>query len=41
MLIFHCRSVGGIRISLFNAISLEDTKQLVEVLKKFQEENQA
>ncbi|KFM80609.1 Phosphoserine aminotransferase, partial [Stegodyphus mimosarum] len=29
------RSVGGIRISLFNAVTLDETKQLVEVLKKF------
>lgn len=35
------RSVGGIRISLFNAISLDETNQLVEFLKKFQEENQS
>ena len=35
------RSVGGIRISLFNAITLDETQQLIEVLKKFQEENQS
>jgi phosphoserine aminotransferase len=34
------RSVGGIRISLFNAISMDETQQLIEILKKFQEANQ-
>ncbi|GIX71859.1 phosphoserine aminotransferase [Caerostris extrusa] len=34
------RSVGGIRISLFNAITLDETKALVEFLKEFQANNQ-
>ncbi|GBN51599.1 Phosphoserine aminotransferase, partial [Araneus ventricosus] len=34
------RSVGGIRISLFNAITLDETKALVEFLKEFQAINQ-
>ncbi|CAL1295167.1 unnamed protein product [Larinioides sclopetarius] len=33
-------SVGGIRISLFNAITLEHTEKLVEFLKEFQAKNQ-
>ncbi|XP_054709053.1 phosphoserine aminotransferase-like [Uloborus diversus] len=33
------RSVGGIRISLFNAITLEETKALVELLKSFLQAN--
>ncbi|GBO27449.1 putative phosphoserine aminotransferase [Araneus ventricosus] len=33
-------SVGGIRISLFNAITLEHTERLVEFLKEFQANNQ-
>jgi len=35
------RSVGGIRISLFNAITIDETEQLIELLKKFQAENQS
>lgn len=35
------RSVGGIRISLFNAVTLDETKSLVELLKKFQEKHQS
>ncbi|CAL1295174.1 unnamed protein product [Larinioides sclopetarius] len=34
------RSVGGIRISLFNAITLDEAKALVEFLKEFQANNQ-
>ncbi|KAG8177062.1 hypothetical protein JTE90_016891 [Oedothorax gibbosus] len=34
------RSVGGIRISLFNAITLDETKQIVDFLKDFQSRNQ-
>lgn len=30
------RSVGGIRASLFNAITMEETEQLVEFMKEFQ-----
>lgn len=30
------RSVGGFRASLYNAVSLEDTRQLVQVLEDFQ-----
>ncbi|GFY37777.1 phosphoserine aminotransferase [Trichonephila inaurata madagascariensis] len=34
------RSVGGIRISLYNAITLDETKALVDFLKEFQANNQ-
>ena len=33
------RSVGGIRASLYNAVSLDDTITLVEFMKKFHAEN--
>lgn len=33
------RSVGGIRASLYNAVSLEDTQILVDFMKKFYEEH--
>jgi len=35
------RSVGGIRISLFNAVTLDETKALVDLLRKFQEKFQS
>ncbi|XP_015918551.2 phosphoserine aminotransferase [Parasteatoda tepidariorum] len=35
------RSVGGIRISLFNAVTLDETKALVELMKSFQAKNQS
>jgi len=34
------RSVGGIRVSLYNAITEEETNTLVEFMKKFQKQNQ-
>ncbi|KAI6241390.1 Phosphoserine aminotransferase [Aphelenchoides fujianensis] len=33
------RSVGGIRASLYNAVSLEETRKLVDFMKKFQQNN--
>lgn len=33
------RSVGGIRASLYNAVTLEDTQTLVDFMKKFYEEH--
>lgn len=33
------RSVGGIRISLYNSISIEDAEKLVEFMKDFQKQN--
>ncbi|XP_068225415.1 probable phosphoserine aminotransferase [Palaemon carinicauda] len=35
------RSVGGIRASLYNAITIEDVKRLADFMKKFCEENKA
>lgn len=35
-----CRSVGGIRASLYNAVTLEDTKALAEYMKEFVKEHQ-
>jgi phosphoserine aminotransferase len=32
------RLVGGCRVSLYNAISLEDVEKLVEFMKKFENE---
>jgi phosphoserine aminotransferase len=34
------RSVGGLRASLYNAVTLEGTKALAEFLKDFQAKNQ-
>jgi len=34
------RSVGGIRASLYNAVTLEEVKLLVEYMKAFQKNNQ-
>ncbi|KAI6178518.1 Phosphoserine aminotransferase [Aphelenchoides besseyi] len=34
------RSVGGIRASLYNAVSIEETQKLVEFMKTFQRDNQ-
>ncbi|CAJ0946513.1 unnamed protein product, partial [Mesorhabditis belari] len=34
------RSVGGIRASLYNAITLDETKELAELMKEFQKEKQ-
>jgi len=33
------RSVGGLRISLYNAISIEEAQRLVSFMKEFQEQN--
>lgn len=33
------RAVGGIRISLYNGISLEETNQLVQFMRTFQQNN--
>jgi phosphoserine aminotransferase len=33
------RAVGGIRISLYNGINLQDTTKLVEFMRKFQKNN--
>lgn len=33
------RSVGGIRASLYNAIEIEEVRQLIAVLQKFEQEN--
>jgi phosphoserine aminotransferase len=33
------RSVGGIRASLYNATTLEDTLQLADFMKKFAADN--
>jgi phosphoserine aminotransferase len=33
------RSVGGIRVSLYNAVTLEETKTLADYMKKFYEQN--
>jgi len=33
------RSVGGLRASLYNAVTLEGTRKLVEFMKEFQEKN--
>lgn len=35
-----CRSVGGIRASLYNAVSLEDAEELAAYMKAFQKEHQ-
>lgn len=32
---FHYRSVGGIRVSLYNAITVEETLELVKMMKEF------
>lgn len=34
------RSVGGIRASLYNALSIDETKMLVKFMREFQENNQ-
>jgi len=34
------RSVGGLRISLYNAVTLEDTQKLIDFMIEFQQENQ-
>ena len=34
-----CRSVGGLRISLYNAITLEEAQVLVQFMKEFQQKN--
>jgi phosphoserine aminotransferase len=34
------RSVGGMRASIYNAMTYEGVEELVEFLKTFQEENQ-
>jgi phosphoserine aminotransferase len=34
------RSVGGMRASIYNAMSIEGVKRLAEFLKEFQAENQ-
>uniref|UniRef100_A0A915ERY9 Aminotransferase class V domain-containing protein n=1 Tax=Ditylenchus dipsaci TaxID=166011 RepID=A0A915ERY9_9BILA len=33
------RSVGGIRASLYNAVTLEETEQLASLMKEFKEKN--
>jgi len=33
------RSVGGLRASLYNAMTLEETKELAALLKEFHENN--
>lgn len=38
--ILTCRSVGGIRASLYNAVTLEDTKALADYMKVFLKEHQ-
>lgn len=35
-----CRSVGGIRASLYNAVTLEDTKALADYMKEFLKDHQ-
>ena len=32
------RSVGGCRASLYNAVSLEDVKQLIQVMNEFEDD---
>jgi len=34
-----CRSVGGLRVSLYNAVTLEDVKQLARFMHDFQLNN--
>ena len=36
----HSRSVGGIRASLYNAVTLEDVQELAAFMKKFLEMHQ-
>ena len=38
-LCFIFSSVGGIRASLYNAVTIEETEKLVEFMKNFQELN--
>lgn len=35
-----CRSVGGIRASLYNAVTVEDTQHLAAFMREFQKEHQ-
>lgn len=35
-----CRSVGGIRASLYNAVTLEDAKALADYMKEFLKDHQ-
>ena len=36
---YLCRSVGGLRVSLYNAVTLEDVKQLATFMHDFQLNN--
>lgn len=40
LFVFSCRSVGGIRASLYNAVTLEDTEALAAYMKEFLKEHQ-
>lgn len=37
---FIFRSVGGIRVSMYNAVKLDDIKTLVDFMKDFRQQNQ-
>lgn len=37
---FVFRSVGGIRVSMYNAVKLDDIKTLVDFMKDFRQRNQ-
>lgn len=39
-LTFVFRSVGGIRVSMYNAVKLDDVKTLVDFMKDFRQRNQ-
>ena len=36
-----CRSVGGIRVCLYNAITLEETERLAKFMREFQAQHRA
>ena len=36
---FVFRSVGGIRVSMYNAVKLDDVKTLVDFMKDFRQQN--
>lgn len=38
--VFPCRSVGGIRASLYNAVTLQDTEALATYMKEFLRQHQ-
>ena len=39
-LLFDFRSVGGIRVSMYNAVKLDDVKTLVDFMKDFRQRHQ-